>query len=198
MSSISPDRFSALQPLSTSTLGMYMTRYMGRDSTFPRFLQLTGNAWEHATHEIPCVLQLSMMVPNRLLCCEDAVVGEQAAEESKSSDAGQFPTTRIGGIWEQGSITDEDGGAGRDLRSHNGDSGEDSRRTQGSRQSVRIREATKGRHHAKAGTSGYTYAHLVHETHGRLGDEAKEQIRILADEACCHSCRSPDRHLLGT
>ena len=35
--------------------------------------------------------------------------------------------------------------------------------------------------------SGYTYATLAHETHGRLGDEAKEQIRILADEACCHS-----------
>ena len=44
--------------------------------------------------------------------------------------------------------------------------------------SVRIREATKRKHHAKAGTSGYTYATLAHETHGRLGDEAKEQIRI--------------------
>ena len=53
--------------------------------------------------------------------------------------------------------------------------------------SVRIREATKRRYHAKVGTSVYTYATLAHETHGRLGDEAKEQIRILADEACCHS-----------
>ena len=33
----------------------------------------------------------------------------------------------------------------------------------------------------KAGASGYTYATL--ETHGRLGDGAKEQIRILEDEA---------------
>ena len=34
---------------------------------------------------------------------------------------------------------------------------------------------------------GYIYATLAHETHGRLGDEAKEQIRMLADEACGHS-----------
>ena len=52
--------------------------------------------------------------------------------------------------------------------------------------SVKIREATKRNHHAK-GTSGYTYATLAHETHGRLGDEAKEQIRLLADEACSDS-----------
>ena len=55
-------------------------------------------------------------------------------------------------------------------------------RTQGAHKeavkSVKIREATKRKHHAKAGTSGYTYATLAHETHGRLGDEAKEQIRI--------------------
>ena len=64
-------------------------------------------------------------------------------------------------------------------------------RTQGAHKeagkSVRIREGTKRKHHAKAGTSGYTYATLAHDTHGRLGDVAKEQIRILADEACCHS-----------
>ena len=52
---------------------------------------------------------------------------------------------------------------------------------------VRIPEANKRRHHAKAGTSGYTYATPVHETHGRLGEGAKEQIRILPDEACSHS-----------
>ena len=28
---------------------------------------------------------------------------------------------------------------------------------------------------------------LAYEIHGRLGDEAKEQIRMLADEACSHS-----------
>ena len=28
---------------------------------------------------------------------------------------------------------------------------------------------------------------MAQETHGRLGDEAKEQIRILADEACSHT-----------
>ena len=53
--------------------------------------------------------------------------------------------------------------------------------------SVRIREASKRRHHSKAGKSGYIYVTLAHETHGRLGDEAQEQIRILADEACCQS-----------
>ena len=53
--------------------------------------------------------------------------------------------------------------------------------------SIRIREDTNRRHHAKAGTSGYKYASLAHETHGRLGDEAKQQIRMLEDEACCHS-----------
>ena len=53
--------------------------------------------------------------------------------------------------------------------------------------SIRIREDTNRRHHAKAGTSGYKYASLAHETHGRLGDEAKEHIRIFADEACGHS-----------
>ena len=51
-------------------------------------------------------------------------------------------------------------------------------RTQGSHKeackSVKIREAAKRKHHAKAGTSGYTYATLAHETHGRLGNEAKE------------------------
>ena len=50
-----------------------------------------------------------------------------------------------------------------------------------------IREAAKRRQHAKVGTARYTYATLVHETHGRLGDEAKQQIRMLEDEACCHS-----------
>ena len=49
--------------------------------------------------------------------------------------------------------------------------------------SVKIREAMKREQHAKAGTSGYTYATLAHETHGRVGDEAKEQIKMLADEA---------------
>ena len=53
--------------------------------------------------------------------------------------------------------------------------------------SVKIREAMKRQHHAKAGTSGNTYATLAHETHGRLEDEAKEQSRMLADEACRHS-----------
>ena len=53
--------------------------------------------------------------------------------------------------------------------------------------SVKIREATKRKHHAKAGTSRYTYATLAHGTHGRLGDEAKEHIRMLADKACSHS-----------
>ena len=60
-------------------------------------------------------------------------------------------------------------------------------RTQGAHkeagESVRIREANKRRHHARKGTSGYTSVALAHETHGRLGEEAKEQIRILADEA---------------
>ena len=64
-------------------------------------------------------------------------------------------------------------------------------RTQGAHQeagkSAKIREATKRIHHAKAGTSGYTYATLAHETHGRLGDEEEEQIRMLADEACSHA-----------
>ena len=64
-------------------------------------------------------------------------------------------------------------------------------RTQGAHKkagkSVRIREATKRKHHEKVVTSGYTYATLPHETHGRLGNEAKEQIRILADKACCHT-----------
>ena len=53
--------------------------------------------------------------------------------------------------------------------------------------SVKIREATKRKHHTKAGTSGYKHATLAHDTHGRLGDEAKEQIKMLADEACSHS-----------
>ena len=53
--------------------------------------------------------------------------------------------------------------------------------------SVKIREATKRKHHAKAGTSGHTHAMLAHETRGYLGYEAKEQIRMLADEACSHS-----------
>ena len=54
-------------------------------------------------------------------------------------------------------------------------------RTQGAHKeagkSVRIREATKRKHHAKAGTSGYTYATLAHVTHGSSGDKAKAQIR---------------------
>ena len=48
-------------------------------------------------------------------------------------------------------------------------------------------DPTKRTHQAKAGTSGYTYATLAHETHGRLGDEANEQISMLADETCSHS-----------
>ena len=60
-------------------------------------------------------------------------------------------------------------------------------RTQGAHKetgkSVNVREATKRKHHAKVSTSGYTYAMLAHEVHGRLGDEAKEQIKIFADEA---------------
>ena len=64
-------------------------------------------------------------------------------------------------------------------------------RTQGAHKeagkSVKIREDSKRKHHAKAGTSGYTYTTLAHETHACLGDEAKEQIRMLADEACSHS-----------
>ena len=54
--------------------------------------------------------------------------------------------------------------------------------------SVKIREATKRRHHAKAGTSGYTSA---------FGDEAKEQMTMLADEhAAIVPCRG--QRLLGT
>ena len=60
-------------------------------------------------------------------------------------------------------------------------------RTQGAHKeagaSVKIGENSKRKHHAKAGTSGCTYATLAHETHGRLGGEAKKQIRMLADEA---------------
>ena len=37
----------------------------------------------------------------------------------------------------------------------------------------KIREVTERMHHAKAGTTGCTYAALAHETHHRLGDEAK-------------------------
>ena len=43
--------------------------------------------------------------------------------------------------------------------------------------SLMNREATKKTPHAKVGTSGYTYATLAHETHGRLGDEAREQMQ---------------------
>ena len=50
--------------------------------------------------------------------------------------------------------------------------------------SDKIREATKRQHHAKAGCA---YAVLAHETHGHLGDEAKEPIRMLPDEACSRS-----------
>lgn len=53
--------------------------------------------------------------------------------------------------------------------------------------SVRTHEANKGRHHAKEGTSGYIYATLAHETHGRVGTQRKKQIRVLADENCSHS-----------
>ena len=52
------------------------------------------------------------------------------------------------------------------------------RRTQGAHKEAgknfKITEDSKRKHHAKAGTSGYTYATLAHETHGRLGNEAKE------------------------
>ena len=44
--------------------------------------------------------------------------------------------------------------------------------------SVKIHEATRRKQHAKVGTSRYTNVTLAHETHGRLGDEAKEQIRM--------------------
>ena len=64
-------------------------------------------------------------------------------------------------------------------------------RTQGAHKEagkrVKIREAPKRKHHAKAGASGYMYTTLAHETHGHLGDEAKEQMRTLADEACSHT-----------
>ena len=64
-------------------------------------------------------------------------------------------------------------------------------RTQGGNKeagpSVSIRETSKRRHRVKEGTLGYAYATLAHETHGRLGDEAKEHIRMLADEACSRS-----------
>lgn len=53
--------------------------------------------------------------------------------------------------------------------------------------SVKLREARKRRHRAKEGTSGYSCTALAHETHGRLGDEAKEQTRMLADDIYSHS-----------
>ena len=71
------------------------------------------------------------------------------------------------------------------LRSHDRDDVEDSGRTQGSRQE--FNEVNKIRHHVKERSSGYKYATLAHVTHGRLGDEAKEQIRVFGDEACSHS-----------
>ena len=51
---------------------------------------------------------------------------------------------------------------------------------------VKQREKTKRSHHAQVGTPGYKFATLAHETHGSLGGEAQQQIKLMADEACSH------------
>ena len=35
-------------------------------------------------------------------------------------------------------------------------------------------------------TSGYTFAAVTHEKHGRLGGKAQEQIELMADKSCSH------------
>ena len=61
---------------------------------------------------------------------------------------------------------------------------EDSAAAQGGRQECQDPRSDEEKTTCEgAGTSGYTYATLAHETHGRVGDEAKEQIKMLADEA---------------
>ena len=85
-------------------------------------------------------------------------VCEQAAEEPPPPNAGTLTSCRKPGIRQQ-------------------------RRPP---RSVKICEANKRMHHAKSGILRYSYATLVHETHGRVWDEAKERIRMLADEACSH------------
>ena len=121
----------------------------------------------------------------------NAHVCVQAAEDLVPPIAGTSTSARFPGIPQQGrppcSVSNKKGGTERHLRTYNRDGREDSGGAQGGSKSVKIREDSKGKHHAKAGTLGYTYATLAPETHGRLGDEAKEEIRMLSDEACSHS-----------
>lgn len=60
-----------------------------------------------------------------------------------------------------------------------------------------IRAETKRNRRSKAGNSGYRFATLAHETRGRVGEEAKEQIRMLADEACSNRL-GIDQHSVET
>ena len=48
---------------------------------------------------------------------------------------------------------------------------------------AKAREKQKCNHHAKGGTTGYDFVPIVIETHGRLGEAAKAEIKYLADVA---------------